>query len=83
MTEDGIQVLNEQCNSLPRCPVCGYITDLVVIEVKRTKKAGGGQWTGYFLRCLNSIDPDGLRRLQQPGVPLCTFVVPMTFQPKG
>lgn len=76
-----VKVINDQCMDLPNCPVCGYITDLVEVVIKRTKKSGGGRWSGYALRCLNSIDPNGLRRLQQPNKPLCTFNMPLTYQP--
>lgn len=76
----GLTIINDQCQSLPHCPVCGTITNLDEIVVERTAAAGGGRWVGYVLRCLNSTDPHGLRK--NPG-PLCTFAAPMTLQPAG
>lgn len=80
-----VRVINDQCRSLPRCPVCGYITDLVEVVIRRAKKpgggAGGGRWVSYVLRCLNSVDPDGLRRARDPDRALCSFSIPMTFEP--
>lgn len=76
-----LRIINDQAQDLPGCPVCGGLTNLDKIIIERTKQAGGGQWISYILRCLNSVDPHGLRRLKAPDAVLCSFAVPMTLQP--
>jgi hypothetical protein len=78
----GLTIINDRCQSLPSCPVCGGITDLNEIVIERTAAAGGGRWVGYILRCLNSTDVHGLNQLKREGR-LCTFAVPLTMQPHG
>ncbi len=62
-----LTIINDQCESLPGCPVCGYVTNLDEIVVKRTAAAGGGRWVTYVLRCLNSVDPPGSAQDREPG----------------
>ncbi len=75
----GLTIINDQCQSLPTCPVCGDITNLDEIVI-RAARGSGGRWVGYVLRCINSADPHGVRRNRGQ---LCTFAVPMTFQQPG
>lgn len=76
----GLTIINDQCQSLPTCPVCGDITNLDQIVIERTEGAGGGSWIAFVLRCINSAGPNRVRR--NPGQ-LCSFAVPMTLQPRG
>ncbi len=78
-TNGMITIVNDRCESLPSCPACGYITNLDEIVVKRTAAAGGGRWVGYILRCAKSVDPHGLRRLEDPDTRPCAFAVPLTL----
>lgn len=63
--------------------MCGYLTNLDEIVIGRTTEAGGGRWVGYVLRCVNSVDPHGMRSLKEPGKPPCSFAVPMTLEPNA
>lgn len=76
---DGLRIINEQCQSLPECPVCGNITSLDEIRIERVEAFGGGEWVGWILRCVSSASSHLFRRTRQPG-PLCTFAVPVTLQ---
>jgi hypothetical protein len=81
-----LTIINNRCQSLPSCPVCGSITNLDQVVINRTAEAGGGRWVAYVLRCVNSVDhdvPHGVRRLKNPDAPLCAFAVPMTLQSVG
>lgn len=77
-TPDTLTIINDQCESLPHCPACGGLTNLDQIVIERTAAAGSGRWVAYVLRCLDSVDPNRLRRNPDP---LCTFAIPMTLQP--
>jgi hypothetical protein len=72
-----VQIINGQCYSLPCCPLCGGLTNLEEITIRRV---GGGGWSAFVLRCARTVDP--YERPASTGWG-CPYAIPLEPFPKN